>query len=277
MTLKTQRPLAASPKLPQISVASPLRFASLRTVTALIMREMATSYGRTPGGYLWAVLEPVAAIAVLSAVFSLMIRNPPIGINFPLFYATGMVVYSLFNGISGKIAKSINYSRPLMAYPRVTYIDAVLARFIVNMMTEIMVAGIVFGGILLFFDTRVIIHVPTIAGALLLSGLLALGVGTLNCYLFMRFLILERVWSIITRPLVLASCIFYVFDFLPKVIRDILWYNPLVHIVGLMRHGFYSTYDAAYVSVLYVVGLSASLLVLGLILLRKNQYSLLQK
>ena len=264
------------PTLPQRSTAPSVRFASLRTVTALIMREMATSYGRTPGGYLWAVLEPVAAIAVLSLVFSLMIRHPPIGINFPLFYATGMVPFALFQGLSGKLAQSINYSRPLMAYPRVTYIDALLARFIVNMMTEIMVAAIVFGGILLTFDTRVIIHIPTIAGALLLGSLIALGVGTLNCYLFMRFPLWQRIWAIVTRPLLLASCIFYVYDFLPRVVREILWYNPLVHVVGLLRHGFYSTYDAYYVSVHYVAGISMAFLVLGLILLRRHQHFLLQ-
>ncbi|MEL6475009.1 MAG: sugar ABC transporter permease, partial [Pseudomonadota bacterium] len=32
------------------------RFASLRSIIALMLREMATSYGRSPGGYLWAVL-----------------------------------------------------------------------------------------------------------------------------------------------------------------------------------------------------------------------------
>ena len=31
------------------------RFATLRTITALILREMATTYGRSPGGYVWAI------------------------------------------------------------------------------------------------------------------------------------------------------------------------------------------------------------------------------
>ena len=35
------------------------RFASFRAIGALILREMATSYGRSPGGYIWAILEPV--------------------------------------------------------------------------------------------------------------------------------------------------------------------------------------------------------------------------
>jgi hypothetical protein len=54
----------------------PRFLASFRTITALILREMATTYGRSPGGYLWAVLEPVAGVALLSLVFSLALRNP---------------------------------------------------------------------------------------------------------------------------------------------------------------------------------------------------------
>ena len=35
---------------------------SLRAVAALVLREMSTRYGRTPGGYLWAILEPLGMI-----------------------------------------------------------------------------------------------------------------------------------------------------------------------------------------------------------------------
>ena len=34
-------------------------FASLRTIGALVLREMQTSHGRASGGYLWAIAEPV--------------------------------------------------------------------------------------------------------------------------------------------------------------------------------------------------------------------------
>ena len=251
------------------------RFASFRTITALVLREMATSYGRSPGGYLWAVLEPVAGIALLSAVFSLMFHAPALGINFPLFYATGMIPFVTFSSVSAKLAQSINFSKPLLAYPSVTFLDAILARFILNVLTEVMVAYLVFTGILLIFETRVLIDIPVIAEALLLAGALALGVGTLNCFLFTRFPIWQQAWSILMRPMFIISCVFMVYNSLPEFLRGWLWYNPLVHIVGLMRRGFYSSYDAPYVSQAYVLGFSAVCLVMGLIFLRRYQYELL--
>ncbi len=278
MTVSTPLPTAKIPTntiRPDRATPRRRRFASFRTITALVLREMATSYGRSPGGYLWAVLEPVAGIALLSAVFALLFRAPALGINFPLFYATGMIPFVTFSSVSAKLAQAINFSKPLLAYPSVTFLDAILARFILNMLTELMVAYLVFTGILLIFETRVLIDIPVIAEALLLAGALALGVGTLNCFLFTRFPIWQQAWSILMRPMFIISCVFMIYNNMPEFLRNWLWYNPLVHIVGLMRRGFYSSYDAPYVSQGYVLGFSAICLVLGLIFLRRYQYELL--
>jgi capsular polysaccharide transport system permease protein len=252
-------------------------FASLRTISALVLREMATTYGRSPGGYLWVVFEPIAGILLLSIVFSFALRSPAIGTNFQLVYATGVIPFSMFTSLSGRLAQSLAFSRPLLAYPSVTFLDAILARFLLNMLTQIMVAYIVFSGIMMVFDTRVILKVSSIAGALALSGYLALGIGTLNCYLFTRFPIWSQLWSILMRPMFIISCVFMVFDGLPQSIQYWLWFNPLVHLVGLMRHGFYVNYHATYVSVAYVAGVASVCLVAGLLLLRWSQYTLLNR
>ena len=47
-----------------------------RIVMALMLREMATTYGRSAGGYLWAILEPILGIALLSVIFSLALARP---------------------------------------------------------------------------------------------------------------------------------------------------------------------------------------------------------
>ncbi len=252
-------------------------FASLRTISALVLREMATTYGRSPGGYIWAILEPVGGIALLSILFSLAFLHPALGSNFQLFYASGLVPLTVFTSISGRVAQSLNFSRPLLAYPTVTFIDAILARFVLNMLTQAMVAFTIFAGILLIFDTKVIVKLPSVAAAIGLAGVLALGVGTLNCFLFTRFPVWQQAWGILTRPLFIISCVFVVYDGMPAWAREWLWYNPIIHLVGLTRHGFYSTYHATYVSVGYVIGVSLVCMTLGLLLLRKHQYSLLSR
>lgn len=269
------------PDLPQSeprSAAGPKRpFATFRSIAALVLREMSTTNGRSPGGYLWAILEPVAGIALLTMIFSLGFRSPALGSNFALFYASGLVPFTLFTVISGRVGQSVNYSRQLLAYPSVTFLDAILARFVLNGITQVLVATVIFTGILMAFDTKTIVSLPHVAAALAMSGMLALGIGTLNCFLFTKFPVWQQLWSIITRPLFLMSCVFMLFDQIPTWARDWLWYNPIVHCVGMMRHGFYATYHATYVSVAYVAGVSLVSGVIGLMLLYRHQYDLLER
>lgn len=260
------------------AIAGPTRrFASLRSIAALVLREMSTTNGRSPGGYLWAILEPAAGIALLAVIFSLGFRTPALGSNFALFYASGLVPLMAFTAISGRVGQSVTYSRQLLTYPSVTFLDAIFARFLLNAITQIMVATVIFAGILLLFDTKTIIKIPAVAAAFGMTGALALGIGTLNCFLFTKFPIWQQVWSILTRPLFVISCVFMLFDQIPSWARDWLWYNPIIHCVGMMRHGFYSTYHAMYVSVAYVLGVSLITGAFGLMLLYRHQYDLLER
>jgi len=257
------------------SVQHKRRFATVRAVIALALREMATTYGRSPGGYVWAVLEPAAGIALLTAVFSLGFKSPPIGSNFPIFYATGLVPFLAFNDITNKVSQAINFSKPLLAYPSVTFIDALLGRFLINTIAQLMVMCIILAGIFLFFDTRTVPHFPDILTAVAMTLCLAAGIGTLNCFLVAMFPVYQRVWSIITRPLLLVSCIFYMFDNIPDRFQVFLWWNPLVHVVGQMRKAFYPSYDAAYVSATFVFLLSLTTMLIGLVFLARYHRDLL--
>lgn len=274
----TETILPALPQRRPIATTRPKRsFASLRAIAALILREMSTTNGRSPGGYLWAILEPTAGIALLTVIFSMAFQQPAIGSNFALFYASGLIPLTVFTSIVNRVGQSVSYSRQLLVYPSVTYVDAILARFLLNMLTQLLVAAVVFCGILIIFDTKTILNIPAIAAAIALAGALALGIGTLNCFLTTKFPIWQQLWSILTRPLFIISCVFMLYDQLPGWARDWLWYNPIVHTVGMMRHGFYSTYHATYVSPAYVIAVSLLTGTIGLVLLYRHRHDLLER
>ena len=262
------------PALPPAN-AGTRRFATIRTVLALVLREMSTRYGRTPGGYLWGIVEPLAAILVLSVGFSLIIRTPPLGTSFLLFYATGYMPFDLYNSIANPVARAITFSKPLLQYPAVTWLDAVLARFLLNSLTGILISIILFTGILTVIDSRTVLDLVPLVTAMALAMVLGLGVGVVNCALMGLFPIWEVAWSIITRPLFIASGVLFLYDTLPPLAQEILWYNPLIHIISLMRTGFYPTYAAPYVSELYVLGVGLALLALGQILMGRYHRDIL--
>ncbi|MDB6177991.1 ABC transporter permease [Paracoccus sp. Z330] len=251
------------------------RFASLRSIGALVLREMATSYGRSPGGYFWAVAEPVGGIMMLTLIFSLGFRTPALGTNFAIFYATGVVPFVAYNNIANKVANSIRQSKSLLAYPAVTFMDAMLAKVFFNVVTQLLVAYIVFTFIMVTQDTRTDPQILGIALSFLMAFTIAIGVGAVNCFLFSAFPWWQQVWSIITRPLFLLSCIFFVFDNVPDIVKPYLWFNPLVHVVGQMRKSFYTSYQGEYVTPVYVFSLGLILMVIGIALLQRYHRDLL--
>ncbi|MFN4156353.1 MAG: ABC transporter permease [Paracoccaceae bacterium] len=271
MAMSDMRPLPMDP--PKVRRS----WATFRTISALMLREMSTRYGRSPGGYAWALLEPIGAIIVMAIGFGLMFHSPALGSDFMLFYATGYMPFSLYQSISNVAARAISYSKPLLMYPAVTWMDALLARFLLNTLTGLLVTILIFWGIMAVSATTTILDLPMIALAMGLSALLGLGVGTLNCYLSARIEVWDIAWSIASRPLFIVSGVFFIYEGVPEAARNVLYYLPWMHISGLMREGFYPTYRPEYVSVGYVLLCSMLPLVFGLMLLRRYHKDLLNR
>lgn len=248
---------------------SPKPPGTVRTILALMLREMSTTYGKSAMGYLWAILEPAAGLMLMSIIFSLAFRSPSLGTNFALFFATGFLPFTAYLDASNKVAVSVRFSKQLLFYPGVTFVDTILARFLMSAMTNIMVGMVVLTGILIAYDLDVILDVPAIMMGYVMAFSLALGIGTLNCFLLSMYPVWERTWAILNRPLFILSCVIFLFDAVPMPYRDWLWWNPLVHVVGQVRSGVYATYDAPYVSIIFVMAVSSVTFALGLVFLRR--------
>ena len=252
-----------SPALPR------KRTGTVQTVLALMLREMSSTHGRSALGYLWAILEPVGGLILLTFVFTLAFRTPSLGTSFPLFFASGLLPFMAFQETSTKMSVALRFSKQLLFYPGVTHVDALIARFLLNAITHVMIGAILIPAILILYDINVIVDMRSIAMGYLIAFALGAGVGTLNCFLLSMYPVWERTWAILTRPLFIISGILFLYDTVPLPYRDWMWWNPLVHPIGMVRQGIYATYDANYVSYLYVFTVAALTLAAGLLFLRR--------
>ena len=276
-TFGEQSPQIPAPEKPyRVGQGVRRSYASLRTISALMLREMSTRYGRSAGGYVWAILEPISAVLLLAIGFSLLVRAPSLGNSFIIFYASSFLPFNAYQQISLFVSRSIDFSKPLLFYPAVSWVDAVLARFILNALTNIMVTYVV---LLLFFqmtETRALVEIGPILLSMLLALGLGFGLGVLNCVLSGLFPTWPMIWSIVTRPLFLASGIFYIYEDMPRTVQDFMWFNPLIHITGLMRTGIYPTYSPQYISISFVVAVTLVTSAFGLLLLARYHRDILQ-
>lgn len=245
-------------------------FATARVILALMLREMTSRYGRSPGGYLWAILEPIGMIAVLSFGFSLLMRSPSLGNSFMIFYASGYLVFSQYSSIEKSVTKAIPYARGLLQYPMVTWLDAIVARLILNTLTHVLNTIIILSGVIYFTPGTVMLDLGPMVAAMTAAVTLGLGIGTMNAFLHGMFPLLKTIWGIITRPLMIASAVLYIMEDLPETAANILWYNPVAHLTGLMRTGVFPTYAPEYINLAYVFGIALVTLAIGLIFLRRH-------
>ncbi|HKL44966.1 MAG TPA: ABC transporter permease [Roseovarius sp.] len=252
-------------------------FRMARVVLALILREMSTTYGRSPGGYVWAVLQPVAMIVLLALAFSLLLRAPSLGTSFLLFYASGLLPLRTFQEMAGNVGAAISFNRALLEYPRVTFIDVIIARALLVVLTQAMVTVLILAGIFMFEDIRESVDLAPIVTAFFLAALLGLGFGVFNCFAMFSFPLWKTLWGVMTRPLILVSGVFYIYEDLPPGIQEILWFNPLIHVTGIARQGFYSIYEPSYVTPVLILAFAVVPMVFGFLLLFRFGRSMLHK
>ena len=258
----------------------PVRFprgTTFRAIWALLMREVDTNNGRIFGGMVWNFVQPVLGILFLTAIFSAGFRSPPVGDNFAIFYATGLMPFTLYTALSGELGVAIRANRKLLAFPRVTLIDALMARIIFVVLTQLLVTTAIYALIIWIWEPKVHLVFGPIAFSLALAALLGVGLGSVHAYVFMIFPTYRKLWGIIKQPQFLLSCVIFSYEQVPQPFDDWLWYNPLVHVVAMSRSGFYHGYSDHHVEPLYPIAFGLGLLILGLILLNQGRGHLLSR
>lgn len=253
------------------------RFRTLRVVAALILRETGSRETRTSLGFLWQLIDPIATVALLSLAFGIISRTPRLGTNFPLYYITGVAPFQLYTQISGKVSSSPRFSRALLGFPSVTVLDSLIARFVLNAFTNVVVFVVLVVAIILYYGLRLTPDPEAVMLSLTMAAALGLGIGTLNSVLFLASPTYESLFSILNRPLFLMSGVMFLINDLPEYMFKYLKWNPIAQVVGEMRHAFYPGYDASYVVPAYVFMISAVSFMLGLIGLQRYVFDALDR
>lgn len=215
-----------------------------RVVRALVIREMRTRFGEARLGYGWAILEPVLHIALLSVVFALVMHGrPPIGSEFFIFYFTGLLPYHVFVHASSAMAHAITGNAPLLQLPLVTTFDVILARGLLEFVTDVVVAILLLAGFAVLGLQAAPAQFVTPAVALVATAALGFGIGFVNAVATVFVRSWERLYAQVARALYFASGIFYVPAAMPDWVRDLLSWNPLLHAIDWFRSGFFDTYQ----------------------------------
>jgi ABC-type polysaccharide/polyol phosphate export permease/tetratricopeptide (TPR) repeat protein len=180
-----------------------------RVVHALIIRETRTRFGDSTLGYGWALLEPILHILMLSLVFAVLMHGrPPIGTQFFIFYYTGIIPYHIFIHTSSSMTYAVTANGSLLQLPVVGTFDVILARGLLELVTDILVAVILLAG----FGAIGLGALPQdfsgLSAAVATIWLLGCGFGFINAVINAFFKSWDKIWAQLTRILYFCSGIF---------------------------------------------------------------------
>ena len=235
-------------------------------INALVLRETRTRFGRHQLGYAWALVEPALMILTFYILFSVGNRTAPPGMDILGFLSTGIVPYLAFTKCTTQVSQAINGNRGLLFYPQVKPLDVVFARVSLEFATYFAVFVLLMSINVLTRQELTIADPLLIVVGFVLACLFGASLGLIFMGLGQLSPVADRARGPLMRPFFWVSGIFFTADSLPEKYLDSALYNPVLHIVELVRAGWYPTYSDTHASITYVALWIIGLALVGLTL-----------
>lgn len=237
----------------------------LGVIYALILRDMRTRFGRSHVSYLIAIAWPFVHLLVLVSIMAFVNRLAPIGGDPAVFVTSGVLAYILCLYPARAMGMALDMNRSLFLFPVVKAFDVIAARAIIEFITSFIV-------VILIFITAALagVDLQPLDNSIFASGVVAtiyfsISLGMLNVVLSSIF----RMWNIVFIFTMLllygTSGIFILPSSLPSTMREVMWYNPLLHAIEWIRSGYYDGYGDDMLSKSYFLGIATVCLLFGLL------------
>ncbi|GJD30272.1 Polysialic acid transport protein KpsM [Methylobacterium adhaesivum] len=236
-------------------------------IHALMLRDMRTRFGASYWGYFVVVMWPVSHIFLIVGIMVVRGIAAPLEGSTALFIATGAVPALVFQYTSREAMKAIGSNKPLTYYPQVKLFDLIVARYIVEVVKGFTGLIVVFA-ILACFGVDPMPDEPIMAvGGYCAALLLGLGIGAINVGILSFFPGWQIGYILVTITFYLTSGVYFLPQFMPPQIYEVMKWNPIVQIIEWVRLGYYPSLGVS-VDYLYVLGWGFGSLTIGLIMER---------
>ena len=242
-----------------------------RVIKALFLREMKTRFGEKRLGFFWAFGEPIIHVLGFVAVWKIFGRMGPNGVDPMLFLVTGIVPFIMFSNIVNKVVKAVDSNKALLVFPQIKIVDFVFSRIIVEYVTYATVM------VIFVFALRYIgfnFYVENLIGVITNFSLVALFAGGLGYILMVITSVVEAVETFqrfLIRIMYICSGVFFSIDRIPHYIGEYIIWNPLLHLMHMIRADFFPQIPMKpeYSNLNYVLILTALTWLLALVLTKR--------
>jgi capsular polysaccharide transport system permease protein len=240
-------------------------------IYALLLRELASRFGKSRGGFLWVLVEPIAHLVVPILIFGFLRQRLVPGIEYPVFLVYGFLPFLLFKAICLQIVDGTNASQGLLSYRQILLMDVFVAKALAHWVIQAVVFIVVITGLAMLGYDVLPPRPVELACVLLLSTVLAFGLGLLFAAISSLVPDARPIVHVMFMPLYFISGILFpVTRFSDEWVRW-LAINPVLHLVEWSRVMGLDGYEPMdHLSIMYPVALALTATVIGLMLYRQR-------
>ena len=240
-----------------------------RVISALLMREIITRYGRNNIGFLWLFVEPLLVTLSILAMWTFSGAHSVSKLNIVAFMLTGYPMTMMWRDAANRCLNAIGSNISLLYHRNVRVLDVFISRILLEL------AGntIAFIGLMLVFIFMGIIPMPANTLYMLYAWLLiawfggalglVVGVGAERIEVF------GQLWKAFSMVLMPISGTFVFIDSLPFAVQKILLWMPMVHGTEMLRHGYFGTLVRTHENPWFLIVVNVVMTFIGLIMVQK--------
>ena len=240
----------------------------MRIIWALLLRELATRYGRDSLGFLWVIGEPLLFAGGVSVMWSII--RPPFehGIRIVPFVITGYMPMILLRHIMNHGLNCVKANRNLLYHRVITLMHLYIARVLLEIV-GVSFAFFVAVLILLPFGIMDVPHsMSLIYMGWFIHAWVAFGLTLIMGAISELVPDFEKFALVISYVMIPMTGAFYMVAWIPYQYRDAVLKIPFIHCVEMIRSGFFGDTVQAYFNPLYPMAWALGFTFTGLILLR---------
>ncbi len=200
----------------------------------LTWRDIRVRYRQTVVGISWVVIQPLFTVLIFTLFFGRLVGVDSDGIAYPLFALAGIAPWLFFSNTVNNSSNSLVGSSNLITkvyFPRMIIPGAAVAAGLVDFLVALGVLGV----LMLFYGTDWSLRLVFLPFLVVLSGLLALGVGLWMAALNVKYRDVRHALPFILQLMMFATPIIYPTSLVPAPWTRLIYLNPMTGLIDTYR------------------------------------------
>lgn len=234
-----------------------------RVLYALMLRDIKSRWGSTPA-YVISFIWPLAHILILVGIWSATGRMAPFGESNVLWFSISMLPFMACTYVARFLLVGVLVSKPLISFPLIKITDILFSRIIIEILNSTVLIILIAVWLWTLGVNFMPFDLKQAALAMLVSILLGLGLGIANGLISIVFHMWLTGFMLFTVILWITSGIMFLPNALPEAFRDLLYWQPTVHLVEWMREAYYPGYRSLILDKVFICGYALLMITLGL-------------